>query len=234
MDTVKSTAFKFALKKTLPIMTGFLFIGMAYGMYMHQEGFNFLYPTLMAFTIFAGSLEFVIANLLIHSFDPLSVLFLTLIINSRHLFYGISMLEKYNVAGWKKYYLIFGMCDESFSVNYATDPPKDIDQVWFMFYVTCLNQFYWVFSSMLGGLFGSIIHFNLKGLSFVMTALFIVLFVDQLLRENNHFSSLCGILVSSILLIVLGKELFLPLSMLLITGIFCIKENWRVKTHESN
>ncbi|KRM95098.1 branched-chain amino acid transporter [Liquorilactobacillus aquaticus DSM 21051] len=234
MDNAKTAAFKFALKKTMPIMTGFLFIGITYGVYMHQEGFNFLYPTLMAFIIFAGSLEFVVASLLIHTFHPLSVFLLALIINSRHLFYSVSMLEKYNIDGWKKYYMIFGMCDESFSVNYTTEVPEEVDHGWFMFYVTCLNHFYWVFSSMLGGLFGSLIHFNLNGLSFVMTALFIVLFVDQLIRENNHVSSLCGVLVSSILLVILGKEFFLPLSMLLITLIFYIKENRKVKAHESS
>lgn len=198
MKTVKLAAFKIALKSTLPIMTGFLFIGITYGIYMRQEGFNFLYPTFMAFIIYAGSLEFVIANLLIHSFDPLEVLLLTLIVNSRHWFYGISMLEKYNTADWRKYYLIFGMCDESFSINYATHVPKNIDRGWFMFYVTCLNHFYWVFAAMLGGILGGFINFKVNGLSFVMTALSIVLFLDQLLREKNHYSSFCGTLISAV------------------------------------
>lgn len=102
-------ALKCAFPHTLPILAGFLFLGITYGIYMNVSGFSFWYPMLMSMTIFAGSMEFVAVNLLLGAFDPLQALVMTLMINARHLFYGISMLDKYRGTGWKKWYLIFGM-----------------------------------------------------------------------------------------------------------------------------
>lgn len=180
-------ALKAAFPHTIPIMTGFLFLGLTYGIYMNVSGFSFWYPMLMSMTIFAGSMEFVTVNLLLGAFHPLEALTMTLMINARHLFYGISMLDKYKGMGLKKLYLIFGMCDESFSVNYTADIREDVDKGWFMFWVTVLNQFYWVLGSTFGGIFGSFIRFNTEGLEFVMTALFVVIFfraVDE--GEKPH------------------------------------------------
>lgn len=168
-------AFKSAFPHTIPIFAGFLFLGMTYGIYMNVSGFSFWYPMLMSFTIFAGSMEFVTVNMLLGAFNPLQALAMTLMINARHLFYGISMLDKYRGVGWKSFYLIFGMCDESFSINYTADISKDIDQGWFMFFVTLLNHFYWFLGATLGGIFGSFLHFNTEGLDFVMTAMFVAM-----------------------------------------------------------
>ncbi len=151
-DTVRK-AMKCAFPYTLPIFAGFLFLGMAYGIYMNVSGFSFWYPMLMSLTIFAGSAEFVAANLLLGAFHPLQALVMTLMINARHLFYGISMLKRFRGTGWKKFYLIFGMCDESFSINYTADIPEDIDRGWFMFSVTLFNHLYWFCGATLGGCF---------------------------------------------------------------------------------
>ena len=186
---VKMKALKCAFPHTIPIMTGFLFLGMSYGIYMHVSGFSFWYPMLMAMTIFAGSVEFVCVNFLLGAFNPLQAFIVTLILNARHIFYGISMLDRFKGMGWKKIYLIFGMCDETFSVNYTADIPKDVDSGWFMFFVTLLNQIYWVLGATLGGLFGSLITFNTEGLDFVMTAMFVVIFLEQYLKDKNHLSS---------------------------------------------
>ena len=113
------TALKAAFPNTVPILAGFLFLGITYGIYMRTSGFSFIYPMLMSLTIFAGSVEFVAVNLLLGAFNPLQALAVTVMLNARHLFYGISMLDKYKGTGWKKFYLIFGMCDESFSINYT-------------------------------------------------------------------------------------------------------------------
>ena len=129
------TAARCAFPHTLPILAGFLFLGMTYGIYMNVSGFSFWYPMFMSMTIFAGSVEFVAVNLLLGAFDPLQALLITLMLNARHLFYGISMLDKYRGTGFKKVFLIFGMCDESFSINYTADIPKDVDRGWFMFFV---------------------------------------------------------------------------------------------------
>ena len=214
MSKKKLKALKAAFPHTIPIMTGFLFLGMTYGIYMNVSGFGFWYPMLMSMTIFAGSMEFVTVNMLLGAFHPLQALSMTLMINARHLFYGISMLDKYKGTGLKKLYLIFGMCDESFSINYTAEIPEDVDKGWFMMWVTVLNQFYWVLGSTLGGLFGSLLKFNTEGLSFVMTALFVVIFLEQWMKEKNHTSAVVGIVLSVLCLVIFGKDSFIIPAML--------------------
>lgn len=209
-------AFKAAFPYTLPIFAGFWFLGITYGVYMNVSGFSFLYPMIMSLSIFAGSMEFVAANMLLGAFNPLAALLMTLMINARHLFYGISMLDKFKNTGKKKFYLIFGMCDETFSINCSTNIPKDIDKGWFMFFVTLLNHIYWFTGSTLGGILGSLVHFNTKGLDFVMTAMFTVIFTQQWLSEKNHFSSVLGVLVSLLCLVIFGRDNFIVFSMIII------------------
>lgn len=164
-------AFYAAFPYTVPIFAGFVFLGIAYGIYMNTSGFSAAYPIVMSATIFAGSMEFVAVNLLLGAFDPIRALVLTLMVNARHLFYGISMLDKYKGTGRKKYYLIFGMCDESFSINCTTEIPPDVDKGLFMFFVTLLNHSYWVCGATIGSILGPLVQFNTEGLEFVMTAL---------------------------------------------------------------
>ncbi|MCH5273559.1 MAG: AzlC family ABC transporter permease [Lachnospiraceae bacterium] len=206
---IRKKAFKCAFPKTIPIFAGFWFLGISYGIYMNVSGFSFLYPMLMGLTIFGGSLEFVAVTMLLGSFAPLQTLIMTLMIQARHLFYGIAMLEKYKGTGWKKPYLIFGMCDESFSINYSAEIPEDVDKGWFMFFVTLLNQIYWVTGAALGGLLGSLIQFNTEGLDFVMTAMFVVIFLEQWLKEKKHYTALIGVSVSAVCLLVFGAESFM-------------------------
>lgn len=206
-------AFKAAFPYTIPIFAGFWFLGLTYGIYMNVSGFSFLYPMLMSLTIFAGSMEFVTVNMLLGSFNPVQAFVMTLMINARHLFYGISMLEKFRGTGLKKLYLIFGMCDESFSINYTAEIPPDVDKGWFMFFVTLLNQFYWFSGSTLGGIFGSLIHFNTEGLDFVMTAMFVVIFMEQWLKDKRHTSALLGLGVSVLCLLIFGADNFIIPSM---------------------
>lgn len=213
---VKTKALRAAFPHTIPILAGFLFLGMAYGIYMNAAGFSFWYPMLMSLTIFAGSVEFVAVGLLLGPFEPLKALALTLMVNARHLFYGLSMLDKYRVPGLKRYYLIYGMCDESFSINCTVDIPKGVDKGWFMFFVTLLNQAYWVGGATLGGLFGSFIHFNTRGLEFVMIALFVVIFLEQWMKEKNHSSALLGLGISLGCLALFGGGNFILPSMALI------------------
>lgn len=215
-------AFFAAFPNTIPILAGFLFLGIAYGIYMNQSGFKFYYPMFMSFIIFAGSVEFATVSWLLGSFDPVNIFFLTLMINARHLFYGLSMLEKYNIPGWKKLYLIYGMCDESFSINATIDVPKDIDKGLFMFFVTILNQIYWVAGATIGGIFGSFIPFDTKGLEFVMTALFVVIFLENWLKEKDHSASVIGLFISFICLTVFkGTNLIIP-SMIIILSVLTL------------
>lgn len=206
-------AFTAAFPHTIPILAGFLFLGMTYGIYMNVSGFSFVYPMLMSLTIFAGSMEFVAVSLLLGAFNPVQAFVMALMINARHLFYGISMLDRFKGMGLKKLYLIFGMCDESFSINYTAEIPPDVDRGWFMFFVTLLNQCYWVFGATLGGIFGSFIRFNTEGLEFVMTAMFAVIFMEQWLKEKNHTSSLLGLALSLLFLMLFGADNFIIPSM---------------------
>ena len=222
MNSKIKKAFTTAFPKTIPILAGFLFLGLTYGIYMNVSGFSFWYPMLMSLTIFAGSAEFVAANLLLGAFNPLQALIMTLMINARHLFYGISMLDKFKGTGFKKIYLIFGMCDESFSINFTADIPKDVDKGWFMFFVTLLNHFYWFAGATLGGIFGSLIQFNTEGIEFVMTAMFVVIFLEQWLKEKSHISSLIGLGLSIACLLVFGSDNFIIPSMLAILGVLTL------------
>ena len=216
------TALKAAFPYTIPIFAGFSFLGLTYGIYMNVSGFPFWYPMLMSLTIFAGSMEFVAVNLLLGAFNPLQALAMTLMLNARHLFYGISMLEKYQGTGWKKFYLIFGMCDESFSINCTAEVPDGVDKGWFMFFVTLLNQLYWVSGATLGGIFGSLIHFHAEGLDFVMTAMFVVIFLEQWLKEKNHLSALLGLGLSALCLAAFGPDNFMIPSMAAILGVLLL------------
>lgn len=222
---MKIKALKTAFPYTLPICIGFLFIGVSYGFLMHSKGFSLIYPVVMSCFIFAGSMEFVTINLLLSSFNPVYAFILTLMVNARHLFYGISMLDKYKNVGRKKFYLIYGMCDESFSINCTTEPPEGVDRGWFMFFVTLLNQIYWVGGAALGSLLGYAIHFNTEGIDFVMTALFVVMLVNQWEETDNHTPALIGIGCSLICLLIFGSSNFMLPAMALILLCFTITKN---------
>ena len=214
---MKTKAFRAAFPYTLPICVGFLFLGMSYGFLMGSYGFSFVYPMLMSLFIFAGSMEFVTANLLLMpTFQPLHAFLLTLMVNARHLFYGLSLLEKFRGLGWKKPYLIFGLCDETFSIHCAVTPPEDVDPGWFMFFTTVLNQSYWVAGATLGGMLGQVIHFNTQGIEFVMTALFVVMFLSQWEQNKDHRPALVGVGCTLLCLLVLGSDHFLLPAMALI------------------
>ena len=220
--TILKKALFAAFPNTIPILAGFLFLGMTYGIYMNVSGFSFWYPCLMSLTIFAGSVEFVAVNLLLGAFHPIQALAMTLMLNARHLFYGISMLDRFRGLGLKKIYLIFGMCDETFSINYTAEIPPDVDRGWFMFFVTLLNHLYWFAGATLGGIFGSFITFNTEGLDFVMTAMFVVIFLEQWLKEERHESSILGIGLSILSLISFGADGFLIPAMLSILAVLTL------------
>ena len=215
-------ALKAAFPQTIPIFTGFWFLGMAYGIYMNASGFSFVYPLCMSLLIYGGSLEFVAVEMLLSPFAPLQTFIMALLIQARHLFYGLSMLDKFKGLGWKKYYLIFGMCDETFSVNCSADIPEDVDRGWFYFWITLLNQFYWSAAATTGGIVGSLLKIDTSGISFVMTAMFVVIFLEQWLKEKEHSASLIGLAVSVLCLAVFGPDSFMVPTMVLIVGLLAL------------
>lgn len=218
-STIRTACLK-AVETGFTLMSGIFFLGIGYGVYMRSCGFDIIYPVLMAATIFAGSMEFITAALLLSTFSPLYAFLLTLIVNGRHFFYGISIFEKYKDTGWKKFWLISGMIDESFSVNYITQLPPGIRQDWFMLFITVFLYLSWIGGTTVGALCGSMAIFNIKGIDFVMPALFIVIFISQWQKEDSHYSSLLGIIISIICLLLFGKTYFLLPSLFLFTILF--------------
>ena len=211
-----SRAFKCAFPHTIPIFAGFCFLGMTYGIYAKTSGFSFWYPLAMSLAIFGGSLEFLTVSMLLAPYAPVQVLLTALLIQARHLFYGISMLDKYKGTGWKKPYLIYGMCDETFSVNCTAKIPPDIDRGWFYFFVTLLDQIYWVAGATAGGLLGGVLRFNTNGLDFVMTAMFVVIFMEQWIKDRRHVSQWIGLAAGAVCLLIFGADNFLIPTMICI------------------
>lgn len=213
-------AFKAAMPLTIPIGAGFLFLGSSYGLLMQTKGFSLVYPVCMAMFIFAGSMEFVTVDLLLGAFNPLMALLMALMVNARHVFYGLSMLKKYRGLGWKKPYLIFGMCDETFAINSSVPVPQGVDRGWFMLFVTALNQLYWVLGTGLGWLIGGLLPFDTTGIEFVLTALFLVIFLDQWMADTRHMPAIIGVLATSACLLLFGAQDFMIPSMILIVVLF--------------
>jgi 4-azaleucine resistance transporter AzlC len=212
----KTKALKAAFPHTIPVFTGFIFLGIAYGVLMNSKGYGVGWTILMSLVVFAGSAQYVAITFLTTVFNPVYALLMTLMINARHLFYGISLLDKYKDTGKLKPYLIFGLCDETFSIVLSAEAPKGVDKNWFVFFITLLDHAYWVLGSALGALLGSIISFNTKGLDFVLTALFVVIFVGQWKSQKDRKPAVVGVFCSVICLKLFGQDNFIIPSMLLI------------------
>lgn len=212
----KLAALRAAFPHTIPILAGYLFLGMTFGILMRVSGLGPGLTLMMSVFVFAGSMQFVAVDLLAAAFQPMQALLLALMMGARHVFYGLSMLERYRGTGAKKPYLIFGMSDESFSINCTAEPPAGIDRGWFMFFVTLLDQLYWIAGSALGSLFGSLIAFNTEGLDFVMTAMFVVILLEQLRKPENRVPACAGLGLSLLCLIIFGPDAFMIPSMIAI------------------
>ncbi|NCD10142.1 MAG: branched-chain amino acid ABC transporter permease [Negativicutes bacterium] len=212
----KIKALRAAFPHTIPVFTGFIFLGAAYGILMNSKGYGVGWTVLMSALAFAGSAQYVAISLLTTVFDPVYALLLTLMVNARHLFYGISLLEKYKGTGKFKPYLIFGLCDETFSIVCTTNPPEGVNRNWFLFFITLLNHSYWILGSAIGGLLGSMVSFDTKGLDFVLTALFVVIFIGQWKEQKNRKPALIGVGCSVFCLLLFGPNNFIIPSMVAI------------------
>ncbi len=219
----KKLALKTAFPHTLPVLTGFIFLGIAYGILMDTKGYGIIWVTFMSLITYAGSSQYVAITFLTSAFNPIYALIMTLTVNARHLFYGISLLDKYKNTGKLKPYLIFGLGDETFSIVCSTELPKDVNKAWFYFFVTFLNHMYWVLGSALGGLIGNRITFNTKGLDFVLTALFATIFVGQWKSRKDHIPALVGVVCSIISLLIFGENAFIIPAMISILIVLSIK-----------
>jgi 4-azaleucine resistance transporter AzlC len=199
-------AFLAAFPYTLPVLAGFSVLGAAYGILMQTKGYGPFWSVLFSAAAFCGSMQFVAITLLTSVFDPVSAFLLSVLVNARHLFYGISMLDKYKGLGKLRAFLIYTLCDETFSIVCSVEPPPDVEKKTFYFFVSLLNYIYWVAGTLLGGLLGSVITFNTEGLDFVLTALFVVLLLEQLKKAENRLPALIGIGSTAVSLLIFGSE----------------------------
>ena len=213
------TAFRKAFPYTIPVLTGYLFIGIAFGVMFAEKGYSFLWAVLMSTLVYAGSGQYLAVNFFVPGFSFLQALFLTLMVNVRHIFYGISLLEKFNRMGKKRWYMIFGLTDETYSLLCTTNVPKDVEEEKFLLAITLLNQSYWVIGSAMGGLAGAVLPFDSKGIDFAMTALFVVIFVEQWMQSKNRIPAMIGVISSILSLQLFGADSFILPSMLIIIAV---------------
>lgn len=207
-------ALKAAFGYTVPVLIGYLFLGMAYGMLMHAAGYPIWLVGLCSVLIYAGSMQYASVALL-GVFDPLGTFLITLMINARHLFYGVSMLEPYRAFGKKSKYMIFALTDETFSIHISAKAPDGVDQGWMLFYVSLLDHCYWVIAGILGAVLGGLLAMDTTGIDFVMTALFVTIVTDQWLENKQHLPAIIGFFAAGICRLLFGAD-FIVFAMLLI------------------
>ena len=218
---MKKKIFVSALRHTLPVLTGYLVLGMGFGILMKTNGYGVWWAFAMSLLIYAGSMQYAAVGLLTGGASLLTVALTTLAVNARHLFYGISMIDAYRGTGAKKPYLIFALTDETYSLVCGGSDPQ------YAFYVSLLDHFYWLTGTLLGSLLGSALHFNTKGIDFALTALFLTVFLDQWLSSREHFSALAGVGASLLCLLLFGADRFLIPAMLLITALLLLRKEAR-------
>lgn len=202
---------------TLPVMAGYLFLGTGFGMLLHAKGYGILYSAAMSIFIYAGSMQYLAVDLLTGGASLITAAITTLMVNARHLFYGISMIDTYKNCGWRKPYLIFALTDETYSLNCSGAPAGVEDSKTYFFLVSLFNQCYWVTGSVLGVLAGSLLPINTEGIDFALTALFVTVFVEQWKSTRDHIPALIGVFSSLLCLLLFGPANFLIPAMGMIT-----------------
>ena len=196
-QTKLSAAVRAAFPHTIPIMTGYLAVGLAYGVLMASKGYNFLWSGFVSAFAFCGSMQYVAITLLTSVFNPAQAFLLSLMVNARHLFFSLALLPKYRGAGRLKFFLIYTLSDENFSLSSSVEPPEDIDPPLFYLAMSFLTWLYWVVFSMVGGLAGSLLTFDTTGIDFALTALFVVLFIEQVVKKESRAPGAAGLALAA-------------------------------------
>ena len=214
---MKNVNFKKMVRDTIPVIAGYIVLGMGFGIIMKANGYNIWFALAMSLFIYAGSMQYAAISLFTSGTSLLTVALTTLVVNARHLFYGISMVDKYKDAGIRKTYMIFALTDETYSL--VCDTNQDTN---YCFFVSLQNQFYWILGTVFGSVMGSKISFNTKGIDFALTALFLTVFIEQWIKNKNHFPAVTGVFISIICLIIFGQSNFLIPSMFIIATILLL------------
>lgn len=219
---MKKTA-KAAFVATLPVLTGYLVLGFGFGIVLKSAGYGIPLALAMSVFIYAGSMQYIAVGLLTGGASLITAALTTLMVNARHLFYGVSMLEKYKTADRRKPYLIFALTDETYSLLCGDTPGIPSEQrMNYRFFVSLFNHIYWVTGSLAGAVAGTLVRFNSEGVEFALTALFLTIFLEQWLTNKNHIPALTGVTVSVICLLIFGSENFLIPAMLVIALLLCL------------
>ena len=213
---MKKSTIKTALLDTIPVLTGYLFLGMGFGILLNEKGYGFVWSFFMAVFMFAGSGQYLAVDLLATGASLLTTAIATLLVNARHLFYGISLLNTYKDMGINKFYMIFGLTDETYSLVSQNSNLPDTDRKEYCFWVTLFDQIYWIAGCVLGSLAGALLPINFEGVEFVLTALFVTMFVDRWLTNKDHFPAMVGVCATFVSLRLFGSEFFLIPAMVLI------------------
>ncbi len=209
-------AFKTAFPYTIPVLTGYLFIGLAFGVMFQEKGYNFLWAVFMSVLVYAGSGQYLAVNFFVPGVSFLNMIFMTFMVNVRHIFYGLSLLEKFGEMGKKRWYMIFSLTDETYSLLCTTKIPSGVSRGKFLFAIALLDHLYWIAGSAIGAIAGAVIPFNAKGIDFAMTALFLVIFTEQWMAGGKRIPAVIGIVSSAALRVVFGANNFVLPSMICI------------------
>lgn len=212
---------KAAFLDTLPVMTGYLVLGFGFGIIIKSSGYGLLLAVAMSLGIYAGSMQYAAIGLFTGGASLVTIAVTTFMVNARHIFYGISMIDKYKGMGWAKPYLIFSLTDETYSLVCTNDGASAQKGKRYYVLVSVFNHFYWVIGTLLGAIAGSLISFNTEGIDFALTALFVTVFLDQWLTAKKYIPALIGVLVSAICLFIFGADNFLIPAMLIIALLLC-------------
>ena len=231
---MKRETIKTAFVRTIPVMAGYMVLGIGFGMTLENNGYGIWWALAMSGLIYAGSMQYVAIPLLTSGASLISTALTTLMVNARHLFYGISMIDKYKGAGKKKPYMIFALTDETYSLVCQEDCPEGMDYHSLCLFISIFNQIYWVTGSVLGSVLGAVIPFDTTGVDFSMTALFVTVFVEQWLTTKNHIPAIIGLASSVLCLVLFGKDNFLIPSMMAITVLMAVLRKRIEKEEENN
>lgn len=228
---MKKQTIKKAFWDTLPVMTGYLFLGVGFGIILQQNGYGPLWALAMSLFIYAGSMQYVGIGLLTGGASLLTAALTTLMVNARHLFYGLSMIEPYKGAGRRKPYLIFALTDETYSLV-SRKLPEDVERISYCFFVSLFDQCYWVLGSILGSLAGNL-PVDFTGIDFALTALFVTVFVEQWLSSKNHLPALVGVICAAVCLVLFGADNFLIPTMILIAAILVMLQKVKKEAQDA-
>ena len=226
-------AFKKAFSYTIPVLTGYLFIGIAFGVMYAEKGYSFLWAILMSVLVYAGAGQYLAVNFFVPGVSFLRIIFLTFMVNVRHIFYGLSLVERFNKIGKSRWYMIFALTDETYSLLCTTKVPEGVDESKFLFAISVLDHFYWIAGSAIGAIAGTLLPISSEGIDFAMTALFVVIFIEQWMEKKNRIPELIGLVVATISLLIFGADGFVLPAMLAIMALLFIGKKKIDKEDES-